>query len=104
MSAERIYLFNRRAHRIKIVHYFHFFIAVENSAPERVFRHIADREDDIAFVADIVREVMKYAPRFAHTVRTDDDHGSGFFVERFGFVDARSKIERAETEGIFVMF
>ena len=104
MSAERIYLFDGRTHLIKVVHYLHFFVAVEDSASERVFRHITDCENDIAFVADIVCQVMEHAPCFAHTVRADDDHGAVFFVERFGFVDARRKVERAEAEGIFVMF
>jgi len=76
------------------------FEAAAELPAEGVFRAVADEEEDVVGVGDVVAQVMEDAPALGHAGGGDDDGGAFDFVEAFGFIDAADEAEAFEAEGV----
>ena len=69
------------ANFVNVAHDFDLLFAVKNAAAQSVLGHVADNQNCVAFVVDVVGQVVQDASGFAHSVGAKDNHWAGFFVE-----------------------
>src|SRR5262245_30273944 len=62
-------------HGRRFTEYVHGVFAGAKLATQGVFRAEADEQDQVAFVAEVVLEMMTDAPGFRHARGADDDGG-----------------------------
>ena len=75
-------------------------VAFTEFPAECVFGAIADEEDDVLAVGDVVAEMVEDAAGLGHAGSRDDDSGALHEVEGFGFIDTADEAEAFEAEGV----
>ena len=76
------------------------FVAFAEFPAEGVFGAVADKQDHVFVVGDVVAEVVEDAAGLGHAGGGDDDGGAFEGVEGFGFVDAADEAEAVEAEWV----
>lgn len=76
------------------------FVTFAEFPTERVFGAVADEEDHVFAVGDVVAEVMEDAAGLGHAGGGDDDGRAFEGVESFGLFDATDEAEAFEAEGV----
>ena len=76
------------------------FVAFTEFPTEGVFGAVADKQDHVFVVGDVVPEVVEDATGLGHAGGGDDDGGAFEGVEGFGFVDAADEAEAFKAKGV----
>ena len=76
------------------------FLTVQDFAAEGVFGLETGDQDCIAWIADVVAEMMEHATGFGHAGGGDDDAGEAEIVESLGFFDVADVAKTAEAKGV----
>ncbi len=76
---------------------------IDHASAEGVLGHIANRENRILGILDLVFEVMADAAGFAHTRRRHDDHGAGRPIELLALLDGVGVADEGELERVVLL-
>jgi hypothetical protein len=81
----------------------YLFCAGHEAAAEGMGFAVADEEDGIAGVLDVIADVVHNPAAVGHATGGDDDKGVATIVEQFGFIHRFDEFEALEGERVFVV-
>ena len=78
----------------------HSFMPLSQLPTQGVLSAVADEEQDVALVFDVVAQMVQNATRLGHAGGGDDDGGPLDLVEALGFIHAAHELQALEAEGV----